>query len=79
MPKKTSLAAATKRVDSVQADKWVGGGKPKNPAEKQIRLVVDIPDAMHAGIKVKCAQQRRKIREVAENLFQLWLDGKVQI
>lgn len=79
MPKKTSLAAVTKRVDPAQADKWVGGGKPKTATSKQTRLVVDIPDALHAGIKVKCAQQRRKIRDVAETLFQSWLDGKVQI
>jgi hypothetical protein len=40
--------------------------------------VVEIPDNVHARLKMKCAEQRIKIKDATEQLFQLWLDGKIQ-
>lgn len=76
MTKQTALAAAVKKP--ANPDEWV---KAKPPAEtmKPARLVVEIPDDMHARIKIKCAEQRIKIKDATERLFQLWLDGKIQI
>jgi hypothetical protein len=76
MTKQTALAAAVKKPAS--PDEWV---KEKQKAEtvRTARLVVEIPDEMHAGIKIKCAQQRVKIKDVTERLFKLWLDGEIQI
>ena len=78
MPKQTALAAAVKK--SVNPDEWVKE-KPQTETEieKPSRLVVEISDDMHARIKIKCAEQRIKIKDATGRLFQLWLDGKVQI
>lgn len=78
MPKQTALAAAVKKPAS--PDEWVNA-KPRPQAEttKPARLVVEIPDDMHTRIKIKCAEQRIKIKDATERLFQLWLDGKIQV
>lgn len=76
MPKQTALAAAVKK--SSNPDEWVKA-KPQTEIEKPSRLVVEISDDMHARIKIKCAEQRIKIKDATGRLFQLWLDGKVQI
>lgn len=78
MPKQTALAAAVKKPAS--PDEWVKAQpRPQAEATKPARLVVEIPDDMHARIKVKCAEQRIKIKDATERLFQQWLDGKIQV
>jgi hypothetical protein len=78
MPKQTALAAAVKKLTS--PDEWVKAKpQPQAATAKPARLVVEIPDAMHARIKIKCAEQRIKIKDATERLFQLWLDGKIQV
>ena len=76
MAKKTALAVAVKKP--VNPDSWVKT-KPKDATTKPARLVVEIPEDMHAQIKVKCAQERTMIKDVTERLFQRWLDGEVQL
>ena len=76
MAKKTALAGAVKKPTT--ADSWVKA-KPKDATMKPARLVVEIPEDMHARIKVKCAQERIKIKEATERLFQQWLEGHVQL
>lgn len=76
MAKKTGLAAAVKKP--LTPDSWVKA-KSKDDAIKPARLVVEIPDDMHTRIKVKCAQERIKIKIVTERLFQRWLDGEIQL
>ena len=80
MTKQTGLAAAVKKP--ANPDEWVKAAA--NPAAKAMpgkraRLVVEVPDELHARIKIKCAEQRLKIKDVTEQLFQLWIEGKVQI
>jgi len=86
MAKRTGLASAVKKP--VTPDEWVktqpAGEVPltsqtKDESTKPARLVVEIPDDMHTRIKVKCAQERIKIKDVTERLFQRWLDGEVQL
>ena len=80
MTKQTGLASAVKKPAS--PDDWVkaaGAGAPKAATGKQARLVVEIPDELHAAIKIKCAEQRMKIKDASRCLFQLWIEGKVQI
>lgn len=79
MTKQTGLAAAVKKP--ANPDEWVKAAA--NPAAKatpgkRARLVVEVPDELHARIKIKCAEQRVKIKDVTEQLFQLWIEGKVQ-
>lgn len=76
MAKMTRLAGAVKKP--LGADEWVKE-KPKNAVIKPARLVVEIPEDMHAQIKVKCAQERTKIKDVTERLFQRWLAGEVRL
>jgi hypothetical protein len=76
MTKQTALAGAVKKPAS--PDEWVKA-KPQTETVKPARLVVEITDDMHARIKIKCAEQRIKIKDATERLFQLWLDGKIQI
>lgn len=76
MAKQTGLASAVKKPTSPEA--WVKE-KPKDETKKPARLVVEIPEEMHARIKVKCAEQRIKIKDATQWLFQRWLDGKVEI
>jgi hypothetical protein len=76
MTKQTALANAVKKP--ADPDTWVKA-KPPTETVKTARLVVEIPEDMHAKIKVKCAEQRIKIKDAAERVFQLWLDGKIQI
>lgn len=76
MAKKTALAVVVKKP--INPDAWVKA-KPKDATMKPARLVVEIPEDMHARIKVKCAQERIKIKEATERLFQQWLDGHVHL
>ena len=76
MAKQTGLAVAVKKP--ADPDEWVKA-KPKDSTTKPARLVVEIPDDMHTRIKIKCAEQRLKIKDATERLFQLWLDGKIQL
>jgi hypothetical protein len=76
MTKQTALAAAVKKPAS--PEEWVKA-KPKAETVRPARLVVEIPDEMHARIKIKCAEQRLKIKDATERLFQLWLDGEIQL
>ena len=76
MGKQSGLASVIKKPSTPEA--WVKE-KPKDNTSKPARLVVDIPDAMHTQIKVKCAQERIKMKEVTEQLFQKWLDGEVKL
>lgn len=81
MTKQTGLAAAVKKP--ANPDEWVKAAatpaaKAAEPG-KRARLVVEVPDELHARIKIKCAEQRLKIKDVTEQLFQLWIEGKVQI
>jgi hypothetical protein len=62
-PSKKSIAAAP--ATAAALDKFVNGGK-----EETVRLNVEIPKALRARVKVRCAMEGREIKDVVIELLQ---------
>ncbi|MFZ0246608.1 hypothetical protein [Candidatus Binatus sp.] len=62
-PSKKNVAAAPAVVATL--DKVVNGGK-----EETVRLNVEIPKALRARVKVRCAMEGREIKNVVIELLQ---------
>ena len=75
MTKKTGLAHATQKP--VDPDEWVKE-KPKATAEKQARLVVDLPMGLHRKLKGKCGMEGLTIKDVINNLLEQYVEGKIK-
>jgi hypothetical protein len=79
MSKQTALASATKSKKTVDPESWVSE-QPKvvSAADKQTRLVVEIPADLHRQLKGKCGIEGVKIKDVIQNLLERYLAGSLK-